>query len=514
MEQPLISCIVPVFDGELYLREALDSILAQTYRPLETIVVDDGSTDGTADVVASYRDRLRYVRQTNAGPGVARNHGLSLAQGEFVAFLDADDMWHPEKLARQMARFATRPDLDLCITHARHFWISELKEEAERLRNHPVSRPLPGYFPQAVLARRTLFDQVGRFNPALRLCSDMDWFLHAAEEGVLIEVLPDVLVYRRWHKSNITRLSRETLLQITKSSLDRRRHQHGGVFRSYEFPGSDQPSLLPDIKEISMHAQTNIQFFEQLHRESYSSADLSLMRDAYELAVRLFTGLYRPSGKTFIAHAVGTASIFSSLRMSVNLIAAALVHAAYEHGDFGEGTKGITASKREQVRRAVGKEAEEYVAKYTALRWNSKTIPTVYNSVHSLEPIDRDVLLIRLANELDDLWDLGIFYCLKAELKRQHHIQFGPMLVEMAEKLGFPALAAELTRVLQETASAKIFSELRSRKPGVILIPPRSYCHRPGIALRQRLRRVRERCGQLVHRVSPLCSTVRIGTKH
>lgn len=121
MKQPLISCIVPVYNGELYLREAIDSILAQTYRPLEIIVVDDGSTDATPDVVAGYGDRLRYIRQPNAGPGAARNHGLNLAQGEFIAFLDADDLWHPDKLARQMTRFLNRPDLDLCITYAQHF---------------------------------------------------------------------------------------------------------------------------------------------------------------------------------------------------------------------------------------------------------------------------------------------------------------------------------------------------------------------------------------------------------
>jgi glycosyltransferase involved in cell wall biosynthesis len=236
VEQPLISCIVPVYNGELYLREAIDSILAQTYRPLEIIVVDDGSTDATADVVASYGDRLRYVWQANGGPGAARNRGLTLAQGEFVAFQDADDLWHPEKLARQMTRFTARPALDLCISHAQHFWISELKEEAERFKNHPVSRPLPGYFPQAVLVTRSLFGRVGLFNPTLRLCSDVDWFLHAAEKGVVIEILPDVLVYRRWHRSNISRLSRETLLKVMKSSLDRRRDDKG-VLPRYEFPG-------------------------------------------------------------------------------------------------------------------------------------------------------------------------------------------------------------------------------------------------------------------------------------
>jgi len=96
----LISCIVPVFNGERYVSEALDSILAQTYRPLEIIVADDGSIDGTAAVVASYGEQVIYLRQANAEPA-ARNLGLSAARGEFVAFLDAVDLWHPEKLAHE-----------------------------------------------------------------------------------------------------------------------------------------------------------------------------------------------------------------------------------------------------------------------------------------------------------------------------------------------------------------------------------------------------------------------------
>ena len=93
MKPPLISCIVPVYNGERYLRQALDSILTQTYRPLEIIVADDGSTDGTAAVVTRYGDQIHYIRQDNSGAPAVRNLGLRVAHGEFVAFLDADDLW-------------------------------------------------------------------------------------------------------------------------------------------------------------------------------------------------------------------------------------------------------------------------------------------------------------------------------------------------------------------------------------------------------------------------------------
>ena len=159
MAPPLISCIVPVFNAERFIADALDSILAQSYRPIEVVVIDDGSTDKTPEVVTAYGDRLRYFRQAHSGAPQARNFGLGLAQGEFIAFLDADDLWHPEKLARQMARFEARPELDLCITHLQRFWIPQLEQEQQRFQGHRFAQVLPGYVTQTLLARRRLFDR-------------------------------------------------------------------------------------------------------------------------------------------------------------------------------------------------------------------------------------------------------------------------------------------------------------------------------------------------------------------
>ena len=109
----------------------------------------------------------------------------------------------------------------------------------------------------------------------------------------------------------------------------------------------------------------------------------------------------------------------------------------------------------------------------------------LYEQLHSLEPIDRTVLLIRIANELDDLLDLGVLYDISAESKHRRYTKFGSMMIEMADKLGFPNLGAELAQVLSETASAEIPRELRSRQPGVSLIAPRSYARRLSIAICQ-----------------------------
>lgn len=224
---PLISCIVPVFNGERYLREALDSIFAQTYGTLEILVADDGSTDGTPGIVAAFGDRLRYLRQDNQGPAAARNLGIRSATGEFIAFLDADDLWHPEKLERQMARFRARPELDYCVTYCQNFWIPELKAEAERYRNHRISQPMPGFVTGTLVVRRGMFELVGLFNSELGHGDSTQWFLRVAEQGAVMELLPDALTCRRLHSENRSRLrataSREEFLQIVKSSLDRRR---------------------------------------------------------------------------------------------------------------------------------------------------------------------------------------------------------------------------------------------------------------------------------------------------
>jgi glycosyltransferase involved in cell wall biosynthesis len=229
---PLISCIVPAFNAERYLAEALDSILQQTYRRTEIVVVDDGSTDRSPDVIASFGPRLRAVRQVNSGPAAARNRGVDEARGEFIAFLDADDRWHPDKLRRQLAHFAERPGLDVSVTHCRNFWIPELAEEAERFRDHRIAQPAPAYLASTMLARRSVFERVGPFDTTLRFGHSTQWLLRCRECGMVFEALPDVLYERRIHYLNRTRTmgeaSREEFLRLVKAHRDRQRESSGG----------------------------------------------------------------------------------------------------------------------------------------------------------------------------------------------------------------------------------------------------------------------------------------------
>lgn len=226
-EPPLVSCIVAAHDSAPWVGAAIRSILDQTCRPLEVIVVDDGSRDETAAVAAQFGDPVRVVTQPPAGPAATRNRGLHEARGELVGWLDADDLWHPEKLERQMARFRERPDLDCSVTHVRNFWDEGLHEEEARYRDHPRMQPIPGYVMGTVLARRSVFDEVGELDTGRWFGDAADWFIRARERGTVIELLRDVLTFHRLRGDNLTRRrsrdSEDEFLDIVKSALARRR---------------------------------------------------------------------------------------------------------------------------------------------------------------------------------------------------------------------------------------------------------------------------------------------------
>jgi (p)ppGpp synthase/HD superfamily hydrolase len=225
-------------------------------------------------------------------------------------------------------------------------------------------------------------------------------------------------------------------------------------------------------------AQTNIQLLNQLCDDGYSTAEILPIVTSYETAMRLFTGLFRASGKTFIAHLVGTASILGRLRASSSVVAAGLLHAAYSSGDFADGRKGITNSRRDWLRSRVGTEIEEYVSRYAALKWTQDTAPVIWREIENLQFIDRDVLLIRLANELEEFMDFGILY--RGEERRRQSTDGNAverLMVQMAEKLGYPVLAAEMDKAFSETIRAEIPSALRggNGRDVSFLIAPQSY---------------------------------------
>ncbi len=222
-EKPWISVIIPVYNGEKYLAEAVGSVRAQNYAPLEIIVVDDGSTDGTAEVVRGLGDDIRYVYQANAGPAAARNHGLRLARGEIIAFQDADDVWTENKLTVQLTLLAQDAGRDAAVGRVQFFSVSE--DDAAHIRQF---LPSPPHFwgTQNALIRRSAFDVVGRFDERLHCHEDVDWYTRARDLERTIYVHDDLVLLHRRHAGNLTNqrdmLVRDYLVML-KHTLDRRR---------------------------------------------------------------------------------------------------------------------------------------------------------------------------------------------------------------------------------------------------------------------------------------------------
>ena len=226
IREGLVSCIVPVFNGEAFVAAAIESILRQSGVDTEVIVVDDGSTDGTAAVLEGFGDRIRVLRQENAGPSAARNHGLEESRGEFVAFLDADDIWVDDKLESQLAVLHGQQGVEICSGHLRSFWVPELDHEREQLENDPYHQERAMLSPCTILTRRALFEQVGGFDVTLRNGEDTDWFVRALRSDVRVHTVPRLLVHRRQHTENLTRRtppSQDGLIDHIKRALDRER---------------------------------------------------------------------------------------------------------------------------------------------------------------------------------------------------------------------------------------------------------------------------------------------------
>jgi hypothetical protein len=233
------------------------------------------------------------------------------------------------------------------------------------------------------------------------------------------------------------------------------------------------------------YGQTNLQLFNQLRVSGYSADETALVRDAYRLAMRLFTGCFRPSGKPFLVHAVGAASLLSALRAPASVVAAGLLHAAYTHGEFGTGWRGISMAKRRHVRRAVGFEVEDLAARYTALRWNKRTMPHILEELGGLSALEQHVVLIRLANELEDHLDLGVLYCADAEDRLSSIGSHLHLAIPMAERLGYPELASALDRAFKEVLASEVPVSLRSDAMASYTLGPASHRTRLAVALRR-----------------------------
>ena len=224
-EKFFASIIVPVFNGEAFLAEAIENIQQQGSHPLEIIIIDDGSTDGTAGVVKSLKGNVRYVHQSNKGPAAARNEGLKIADGNVIGFLDADDLWPENKLEIQLRYLCENPSVDIVLGKTQFMRQSGVVDGRKTYEEYLK----PGIFLNlgSGIFRKHVFDKVGLFDPELYYSEDADWFIRARELEVSISLIDQITLLYRIHQNNMTRGKTPAeigFLKVIKNSLDRRRN--------------------------------------------------------------------------------------------------------------------------------------------------------------------------------------------------------------------------------------------------------------------------------------------------
>jgi glycosyltransferase involved in cell wall biosynthesis len=220
-----VSVVIAVLNGERYLTAALDSVLAQTYKASEIIVVDGKSSDNTEKIANAY-PQVRYLRQAGRGWGDAVNTGIDVAQGELLAFLSHDDLWLPNKLSRQVDCFAREPETQYTVTLFKYF-LEPGFALPPGFKPELLGKSLIGKTMETLVARRQLFDRIGKLNTDFSLANEVDWFARAKDHAVRMAVIPEVLMLKRLHDTNLTYTSlvNSELLELLKQSIMRQRQQ-------------------------------------------------------------------------------------------------------------------------------------------------------------------------------------------------------------------------------------------------------------------------------------------------
>jgi glycosyltransferase involved in cell wall biosynthesis len=203
--------VIPVFNGEKFIGQALESVFSQTYKDFEVICIDDGSSDGSPEVIAQYGGKVRYFRQENAGPSSARNAAMNMSRGEFIAFLDQDDLWYPDKLRLQMDYLKRHPDVAMV-----HSNINISRDDVVIHHGLPIERRQNGssVFEElylgnfinsiTVVARRKIFDIIGLFDEDFRMAQDYDLWMRIASR-FKIAYQDEIMAEYRLHDNNSSR---------------------------------------------------------------------------------------------------------------------------------------------------------------------------------------------------------------------------------------------------------------------------------------------------------------------
>lgn len=214
MKEPLVSIVMPAYNAERYISEAINGVLSQTHENWELLITDDGSTDETATVVQAFRDkRIMYFYQKNQGQSAARNTSLGRANGKYIAFLDADDIFLPQKLERQVAFLESRPECDFSYSKIEYFWDGEPEKRYVLNIDHPsghlkddlIRRGGHLMAPISVMFRREWYDQYGGFGSEFRRSDEYFFYLKMALHGARFCYLDEVLALNRLNRWSLTR---------------------------------------------------------------------------------------------------------------------------------------------------------------------------------------------------------------------------------------------------------------------------------------------------------------------
>jgi glycosyltransferase involved in cell wall biosynthesis len=227
MKVGLVSVVVPVYNGERWVAGAIESLLAQDYEPIEIVVVDDGSTDASVEVIERYGRQVELVTQPNAGVAAARNTGLTRVHGSYIAFCDQDDRHHPNKTSLQIGYLEANPACSLVLGRQR-IQVAEGVDTPNWLQRDEVFGDLGGVLPLSCLVRREVADAVGEFDTTLTGSDDFDWIARMLVAGYVMHVLDDVVLDRWVHDANASHESqvlRTGALRAMHKILQARRAQ-------------------------------------------------------------------------------------------------------------------------------------------------------------------------------------------------------------------------------------------------------------------------------------------------
>lgn len=224
--KPLISVIIPLYNDAPFIQEAITSVLSQGIEKIEVIVIDDGSTDNFEEKINDIHDpRVQLIKQVNSGAAEARNNGIRNARGEFIAFLDADDMWAANKLKSQLDVLTKQSKVHMVFGQVKEFYDSSINGHTDLQKD---VKTFVGYSPITLLISKRDFLKVGDFQSKWKVAEFIDWYDRAKHKGLIEIVLPDILAFRRIHEGNLDRLHRPDAKQyvaVLKEALDRRRNQ-------------------------------------------------------------------------------------------------------------------------------------------------------------------------------------------------------------------------------------------------------------------------------------------------